>query len=55
MTQCIQNSILQKKPDRTSEMTLLSGIFFVVPCAKIGRVPYIKSTDCPLFLPGGFW
>lgn len=28
MTQCIQNSILQKKPDRTSEMTLLSGFFF---------------------------
>ena len=27
MTQCIQNSILQKKPDRTSEMTLLSGFF----------------------------
>lgn len=22
---------------------------------KIGKIPYIKSTDCPLVLPGGIW
>lgn len=55
MTQRIQNGTPWEKPDRMSEMTILSGFFLWIHRPKIGRVPYSKSTGRPLFLPGGIW